>query len=84
VALEGVLDGFRPQLLEKQLASRGALAAVLPPIRRAKLWELYQEHFEAVRGEAEDHFHQLFAEELVAACEKEIDRFERGGSRDPG
>jgi FHA domain-containing protein len=84
LALEGVLARFRPQLLEKQLASRGALDAVLPPIRRAKLWELYQEHFEALRGEAEDHFHQLFAEALVAACEKEIDRFERGGSRDPG
>jgi FHA domain-containing protein len=72
-ALEGVLDRFTPEQLESKLAGRSMLDSLLTN-RKAKLWELYLQHFEAIRNEAQDDFHSLFGRAFLAAYEQQLDR----------
>ena len=73
-ALEGVLDRFTPQQLDTKLTGRSMLDTVLPMNRKAKLWELYLQHFDAIRHEAHDDFHSLFGRAFLAAYEQQLDR----------
>jgi FHA domain-containing protein len=59
-ALEAVLDRFAPDKLEAQLTSRSVFDSVLPGHRRARLWELYLEHYRSLREEAQQDFQRLF------------------------
>ena len=67
---------FEPALLEARLTNKGVVDAVLPMNRRAKLWELYLEHYSQVQGEAQDDFHELFGIAFVKAYEQQLDRLE--------
>lgn len=73
-ALEGVLGRFEPDALEAKLASKSLLDAVLPMQRKARLWELYLQHFEGIRAEAQDDFQALFGKAFLAAYEQQLDR----------
>ena len=75
-ALEGVLDRFTPQRLEAKLAVHSMLDSVLPMNRKAKLWSLYLQHFEAIRNEAQDDFHSLFGRAFLAAYEQQLERLQ--------
>jgi FHA domain-containing protein len=77
-ALEGVLDRFTPQQLEAKLAGRSMLDSVLPMNRKAKLWELYLQHYDAIRNEAQEDFHSLFGRAFLAAYEQQLDRLQGG------
>src|SRR5690606_11190241 len=86
-ALEGVLARFEASQLESKLASHSMLDSVLPMNRRAKLWELYLQHYEAVRAEAQDDFHNLFGRAFLQAYEEQLDRLDaerRGAARAAG
>jgi len=76
-ALEGVLRRFAPAELEGKLSAKSMLDSVLPINRKAKLWELYLQHFEAIRDEAQDDFHTLFGKAFLAAYEQQLERLER-------
>jgi FHA domain-containing protein len=76
-ALEGVLKRFGPQELEAKLAGGSVLDSVLPMNRRAKLWELYLQHYETIRDEAQDDFHKLFGRAFLAAYEQQLERLRR-------
>jgi FHA domain-containing protein len=76
-ALEGVLRRFAPTELEGKLVARSMLDSVLPINRKAKLWELYLQHFEAIRDEAQDDFHTLFGKAFLSAYEQQLERLER-------
>ena len=76
-ALEGVLDRFTPQQLEAKLTTHTLLDSVLPTTRKARLWALYLQHFEAIRNEAQDDFHALFGRAFLAAYEQQIERLQR-------
>ena len=76
-ALEGVLDRFTPQQLEAKLTGHSMLDSVLPMNRKAKLWALYLQHFEAIRNEAQDDFHSLFGRAFLAAYEQQLERLQR-------
>jgi len=76
-ALEGVLDRFTPQQLEAKLSNHSMLDSVLPMNRKAKLWALYLQHFEAIRNEAQDDFHSLFGRAFLAAYEQQLERLQR-------
>lgn len=80
-ALEGVLDRFTPQQLEAKLSGKSVLDSVLPMNRKAKLWELYLQHFEAIRNEAQDDFHSLFGRAFLAAYEQQLDRLKHDEPR---
>ena len=76
-ALEGVLGRFSPNDLEAKLAGRSVLDAVLPMNRKAKLWELYLQHYDGIRDEAQEDFHALFGKAFLAAYEQQLDRLRR-------
>lgn len=73
-ALEGVLARFQPAALESKLTSRSMLDSVLTMNRKAKLWELYLQHFESIREEAQEDFHTLFGKAFLEAYEDQLER----------
>ncbi|MGE5451953.1 MAG: type VI secretion system-associated FHA domain protein TagH [Acidobacteriota bacterium] len=75
-ALEGVLARFEPDQLEAKLVGRSMLDSLLPMNRRAKLWELYLQHYGAVSTEAKDDFHNLFGKAFLQAYEEQLDRLD--------
>ena len=73
-ALAGVLNRFEPGALERKLVGSSMLDSVLPMNRKAKLWDLYLQHFGSIREEAQEDFDQLFGAAFVAAYEDQLDR----------
>jgi FHA domain-containing protein len=82
-ALEGVLKRFGPQELEAKLASKSVLDSVLPMNRKAKLWELYLQHYGSIRDEAQEDFHALFGRAFLAAYEQQLERLRRDKASAP-
>ncbi|SPE25110.1 hypothetical protein SBBP1_30007 [Burkholderiales bacterium] len=83
-ALDAVLDRFDPAQLEGQLSGRSMLDSLVPAHRRARLWELYLEHYRSLREEAQDDFNRLFGEAFREAYEEQVRRLEaaaQGGGR---
>lgn len=73
-ALAGVLARFEPGQLESKLAGKSMLDSLMPGGRKAKLWDLYLQHFESIRNDAHDDFHNLFGAAFVAAYEEQLDQ----------
>jgi FHA domain-containing protein len=73
-ALAGVLERFQPQLLEGRLTGQSVLDALLPMNRKAKLWELFLQHYRSIRNDAEDDFHELFGKAFVEAYNAQVER----------
>jgi predicted component of type VI protein secretion system len=71
-ALEAVLDRFDPEKLEALLAKRSVFDSLRPAHRRARLWDVYLEHYRALRGEAEEDFQRFFGEAFRAAYEAQV------------
>ncbi|MEY4561758.1 MAG: hypothetical protein RLZZ618_1035 [Pseudomonadota bacterium] len=75
-ALTGVLQRFEPKQLENKLSGNSVMDTVLPMNRRAKLWELYLQHFKRIEGDAEEDFHELFGKAFIKAYEDQLDRLD--------
>jgi FHA domain-containing protein len=73
-ALAGALQRFEPKRLESKLTHQSMLDTLLPMNRRAKLWELYLEHFQRIQNEAEEDFHELFGKAFLKAYDEQINR----------
>jgi FHA domain-containing protein len=73
-ALAGVLERFEPRLLEGRLTGQSVLDALLPMNRKAKLWELFLQHYRSIRNDAEDDFHELFGKAFVEAYAEQVER----------
>jgi predicted component of type VI protein secretion system len=71
-ALEAVLDRFDPAKVEAQLTKRSVLHSLMPGHHRAKLWELYLEHYRSLRDEAREDFQRLFGEAFRQAYEEQV------------
>jgi len=80
-ALEGVLARFAPQPLEDKLAGKSVIDSVLPMARKAKLWELYLQHYDGIREEAQEDFHGLFGKAFLAAYEQQLEQLRRERQR---
>ena len=78
-ALATVLERFDPVQLESHLSSRSVIDALIPSHRRAKLWELYVEHYRALRDEAEEDFGRLFGEAFREAYNAQVRSLEAAG-----
>jgi len=73
-ALQGMLRRFEPARLEAQLAEGGMLDKLMPGNRRARLWELYLQHFGRISESAREDFDELFGKAFVKAYEEQADR----------
>jgi FHA domain-containing protein len=71
-ALEAVLDRFDPEKLEALLAKRSVFDSLRPAHRRARLWDVYVEHYRALRGEAQKDFERFFGEAFREAYEAQV------------
>ena len=76
-ALAGVLQRFEPSQLENKLSGNSLMDTVLPMHRRAKLWELYLQHFKRIEGDAEEDFHELFGKAFMRAYEDQLDLLDK-------
>jgi FHA domain-containing protein len=76
-AIDGMLERFAPQALESKLTTKSVLDSVLPLQRKAKLWDLYLQHHESIRADAQDDFHTLFGKAFLAAYDQQIDQLKR-------
>jgi FHA domain-containing protein len=54
------------------------LDSLLPVNRKARLWELYLQHHQAIREEAQEDFHAVFGKAFVAAYEQQVERLKKG------
>jgi len=70
-ALEAMLDRFEPSKLEA-LLTRRPLDGLLSGQRRARLWELYLEHYGSLREEAQEDFQRFFGEAFRAGYEAQV------------
>lgn len=75
-AVEAGLQRFDPVKLEARLTARSVFDSLLPAHRRARLWELYLEHYESLRQEAQDDFQHFFGEAFREAYEAQIRKLE--------
>lgn len=75
-ALEGVLHRFDPAALETQLTQHSFLHSLVPSSRKARLWEVFTEHYARIRGDASEDFHNLFGKAFLAAYEAQIERLQ--------
>ena len=73
-ALDGVFRRFDPRQLEAQLTAKSALSSLLPALRKARLWELFQELFGQLSSQAQDDFAELFGKAFLVAYEAQLDR----------
>jgi FHA domain-containing protein len=73
-ALEGVLQRFNPVRLEGELTQRSAISSLLPALRKARLWDLFQDLFAQLSSEAQDEFEDLFGQAFLDAYEDQLDR----------
>jgi len=73
-ALEGVLARFDPAELEGRLSQRSGLMSILPGSRKARMWEVFIEHYAQIRSDASDDFHTLFGKAFHEAYEEHIDQ----------
>ena len=73
-ALDGVMQRFTPTELEGKLSGKSMLDSVLPMNRKARLWDLYLQHFATIREDAKDDFHTLFGKAFLAAYEQQLAR----------
>lgn len=73
-AIGGLIERFKPEVLEKRISHGGFLASVLPGARKARLWDFYEQHYAAISQEAEDDFDALFGREFLKAYEAQIER----------
>ncbi|MBZ8142794.1 type VI secretion system-associated FHA domain protein TagH, partial [Rubrivivax gelatinosus] len=75
-AVAGMLQRFEPAALEAKLTPGSMLESLLPMNRKARLWDLYLQHHDSIRDEAEEDFHTLFGKAFLAAYEQQIERLE--------
>ena len=76
-ALDGVLQRFDPTELEGRLAHRSVLQSLLPGSRKARMWEVFTEHYAQVRADASDDFHTLFGKAFLQAYEAHLDQLQK-------
>jgi FHA domain-containing protein len=79
-ALEGVLQRFDPAVLEGRLTKGSMLQSLLPGSRKARMWEVFTEHYAQISNDASEDFHTLFGKAFLKAYEEHIDQLKGDGA----
>jgi FHA domain-containing protein len=51
--------------------------------RKAKLWDLFLQHFRSIRNDAEDDFHELYGKAFVEAYAAQVERLSQAQEDTP-
>lgn len=68
-ALGHVLEKFDPQVIDAGHDPKRTLPG-LAIVRKARLWEAYQDHFQTTKNEAQDRFQEFFGAAFLKAYEE--------------
>lgn len=83
-ALAGVLKRFEPAELEARVGALSLLDKLQPSGRKARLWDLFEQHYAELSREAADDFNALFGKVFLDAYQQQVDlmreRREQGGA----
>jgi FHA domain-containing protein len=79
-ALEGVLQRFDPAVLEGRLTKGSMLQSLVPGSRKARMWEVFTEHYAQISNDASEDFHTLFGKAFLKAYEEHIDQLKGDGA----
>ena len=72
----GAISSDESYSFSQEISTRSVLDSLVPAHRRARLWELYLEHYRSLREEAKEDFERLFGEAFRDAYEAQIRRLE--------
>lgn len=72
-ALKGILARLSPEALETQFETSGGLGSLLKG-RKARYWEVYEKMYGKISDQAENEFHELFAQEFARAYQDQLER----------
>lgn len=70
-----MLEQLDPQNFERKLLAKSSVS-LLPSRNKAKMWDLYCEHFQNVLSDRDKSFHELFGENFIRAYESQVKRLE--------
>ena len=76
-ALQGVLQRFSPDKLEKRLVSNSMLDNILPAAKKAKYWDIFKMMYSDIADEAQDDFQNLFGSEFSNAYDEQMSRLKK-------
>ncbi len=71
-SLSHVLKRFEPKQLITRFEENSPISASIPVHRKAKLWEAFENLYEAIGEEAEDDFNRLFGQEFAKAYDEQV------------
>ncbi|MES3025913.1 MAG: type VI secretion system-associated FHA domain protein, partial [Pseudomonadota bacterium] len=80
-SMDAMMQRLDPAKLDAGLEAPSALDGLMPSRRKALLWDLYVQHYEAIASEAHDNFKTLFGPDFLAAYEKEVENFNDRAAR---
>lgn len=80
-AFGDMLQRFDPQTIEQQ-DQGGALDGVLPPLRKARLWERMNFRYQELKHESEDNFEKIFGASFARAYVDQVRRLRAMRDRD--
>lgn len=76
-AVNGLLQRFDPTTLEQSFQS-SLIDSLLPGMKKARCWELFNTTYQEISREAEAHFQALLGDEFGHAYETQMDRLKHG------
>lgn len=84
-ALAGVLKRFEPAELEARVGALSLFDKLQPSGRKARLWDLFEQHYVELSREAADDFNALFGKAFLDAYQQQVDlmRARREQGEDP-
>jgi type VI secretion system protein len=76
IALNNLLERFRPENLTVRIQADHPLGAVLPAVRKARYWELYERDYRKIADDMANNFNGVFGDALTDAYQKQLARLE--------
>lgn len=76
-SLSHVLRRFEPKNLITRFEKDNPISASIPVHRKAKLWEVFEDLYEAIEMEAEDDFNRLFGQEFAKAYDQQVESLKK-------
>jgi type VI secretion system FHA domain protein len=71
-AVTKLFRNFDPEHLKQRLERHSILDDILPRLRKAKYWELYEEHYRQISGEMAEDLQGVFWREFARAYEEQM------------
>jgi len=75
--LSDQLQRFSPEYLEKRLVQKTWIDSIFSGNRKAKLWDLFTEHYHEISQEAQEDFDSMFGKAFLREYENQVARLEK-------